>query len=97
MRITSYKDKCLKEAEQILDGQIKEMANDVVEIARTQVPVKSGKLRDSIHVEKSGNHEYAVGSDLDYALSVEVGTRNKRPRPYLVPALILASKKLKRK
>ena len=58
--------------------------------AKRHCPVETGKLRDSIHAEEHMQEacmEITVGSDLAYAASVELGTLQSPPRPYLAPAL----------
>ncbi len=52
--------------------------------------VRSGRLRASIswRVLSDGEGVYAeVGSAVEYAAYVELGTERAAPRPYLVPAL----------
>ncbi len=60
--------------------------------AKVMCPVDTGRLRSSIqttNVRRSGNHELSVrvGSAVNYARYVELGTRRMRARPYLRPAL----------
>lgn len=56
--------------------------------AKDIVPVDTGRLRNSITYEVS-NDESAVyiGSRVEYAAPVELGTSRMRPRPYLSPAV----------
>lgn len=63
---------------------------EVVKVARRYVPVRTGKLRDSI----SGTVRYEndgivllVGSPVEYAYYVEFGTSHMAAQPYLRPAL----------
>lgn len=52
--------------------------------AKEEVPVVSGKLRGSItHVTDKDNLIAHIGSNVDYALYVEIGTRKMTPRAYL--------------
>jgi len=63
--------------------------------AKTQVPVRTGLLRDSIRIESKTPFEYRViagggrykekGKPY-YAPFVEFGTRKMSPRPYMRPA-----------
>jgi len=59
----------------------------VEEYAQANVPVRSGRLRDSIHVEEDDEGGVLVGSDVEYALYVEEGTSDTPAEPYLRPAL----------
>lgn len=69
----------------------------IVEIgARRRCPVHTGRLRDSIHQvwtrDIEGRHVVQVGSDLDYALPVELGHtadngHHVPAQPYLRPGL----------
>ena len=50
--------------------------------------VDTGKLIESIAVEKSADMTYFVGSELKYAKYLEFGTsRMPQPRPWLQPAI----------
>jgi HK97 gp10 family phage protein len=62
----------------------------VVKEARRLVPVDTGFLRDSIHVEMSSDGSTGIANvvaDAEYAGFVEFGTRYQSPQPYLRPAL----------
>ena len=52
-------------------------------------PVKTGNLRDSIHVEEGTMpNSKKIGSDVRYARYVEMGTSKMAPRFYLRGALM---------
>lgn len=55
--------------------------------AKEIVPVDTGRLRNSITylVDKESAEVY-IGSNVEYAAPVELGTSRMRPRPYLAPA-----------
>ena len=61
-------------------------AADVKALARQLVPVKSGKLRESIYVTVK-DWLVSVGADATYAYFVEAGTKYMAARPYLYPAI----------
>lgn len=61
-------------------------AKRVLEAARGLAPVDTGALRESIHISETPNSLY-VGSDLPYAMAVELGTLTRTPVGYLRRAL----------
>jgi HK97 gp10 family phage protein len=72
-----------------LDAVARKAADDVADGARENVAVRTGDLRNAIHVEHRGVGEYAVVAGDDkawYGLLVEHGTRHNPPRPFLHPA-----------
>lgn len=57
--------------------------------ARRRCPVDTGGLRDSIRAgvrAQDADIEAVVGSTLDYAAPMELGTLHHPPAPYLAPA-----------
>lgn len=50
-------------------------------------PVDTGRLRQSIGLQKIGDGHYRVGTNVSYAPYVEFGTRRARAQPFLRPAL----------
>lgn len=63
--------------------------------ARRNTPVDTGRLRSSIHLEapifRDSVVGVRVGTDVEYALPIEFGTRYTRARPFLRPALQAAA------
>lgn len=55
-------------------------------LAQEFVPVDTGALRNSIHVEKNGENESSVIAASEYAAKQEYGTSKMRPHPYMLPA-----------
>jgi len=58
----------------------------LLEQMREECPVDTGRLRDSLRVEMDGEGAY-VGSDLDYAIHVEEGSRRTPPNAFMRRAL----------
>ena len=56
--------------------------------AKQLCPVKTNRLRGSIHTWRIDWLTVAVGTNVEYAGFVEYGTRKQLPQPYLRPALL---------
>ena len=55
--------------------------------AKKECPVDTGRLRNSItHVVREGEKSVYIGSNVEYAPYVELGTSRQRAQPYLRPA-----------
>lgn len=55
--------------------------------AKADCPVDTGRLRNSItHAVETGEQAVYIGSNVEYAASVELGTSRMKARPYLRPA-----------
>jgi HK97 gp10 family phage protein len=76
--------------EQHLDGDVTDLLERLGEgieaDARIACPVDTGHLRDSLEHEVDGD-TLRVGTNVDYAVYVEEGTRYMAAEPYLRPAL----------
>ena len=74
------------EIEDGVNRAMEAIGKDVMERAKEYCPVDTGRLRDSITYE-TGDMSVAVGSDVEYAAYVELGTSKMAAQPYLRPAL----------
>jgi HK97 gp10 family phage protein len=79
-------DKLVTEIEPASDRAANGWATEIARRAQDIVPVRTGNLRDSIHVERNGYADYAVVASAPYAGFVEFGTRYMAAEPYLGPA-----------
>lgn len=70
-----------------LDKTLEEMALKVEREAKRRCPVRTGRLRASIHHGRIEENVYFVGSPVVYAPFVEFGTRRMSAKPYLRPAV----------
>jgi len=73
------------------DRKTQQLQVKVESAAKRYCPVDTGLLRSSIHHEVGidGRGLFArIGSDVEYALYVEMGTRRMAGQPYLRPALV---------
>ena len=54
--------------------------------AKMECPVDTGNLRNSISHTSDGETEY-IGTNVEYAAYVELGTSKSKAQPYLQPAV----------
>ena len=83
---------------------IERLANEKLEIAaqmiertakKVYVPVKTGTLKRSItHIIKKLTA--FIGSNLNYATHIEMGTTKQEAQPYLLPSLMANLQKIKK-
>ena len=79
--ITKATEEQLARAAEIIGGMAESHAKEAC-------PVDTGNLRNSItHATEDSGHTVVIGSDVEYAPYVELGTVKMSPRPYLRPAI----------
>jgi len=66
----------------------------VVATAQFLTPVDTGRLRASIEY-RADEEKVVIGSNVEYALYVEKGTRKQKAQPYLTPAVELHTNQIK--
>lgn len=76
----------LKTLDSKLDEKVQQIALEIERDAKYLCPVRTGRLRGSIHTGSLGKASYYVGTNVEYAPFVEFGTRKMTARPYLRPA-----------
>ena len=62
--------------------------------AKLNCPVDTGRLRNSILYNNTGNYSCTVNTNVTYAPYVEFGTRRMAAQPFLYPAYALAMQEL---
>lgn len=76
--------------ERRIEGDIHDLldrlGSEIAADARIACPVDTGRLRDSIEHEVQGD-AVRVGTNVEYAVYVEEGTRYMNAEPFLRPAL----------
>lgn len=77
-RVTVYAAQAVAEARRLSKDKRVEVANQAAAAARGSAPVDSGKFRDSIGVEVSGDKVAIVNND-DAAGYIEYGTSTHAP------------------
>lgn len=76
----------MERVERGIDNGMKELGERVAQRAKEHCPVDTGRLQESITSTANGK-TVTVGSDVEYAVYVELGTCKMRAQPYLRPAL----------
>jgi HK97 gp10 family phage protein len=80
-----------------VDRAVQSTAREIRDTAKTLSPVKTGKLRKSIESRKTGEAQAQVGTDVDYGIYQEYGTRHMSAQPFLTPAFQAHKDTLKHK
>lgn len=77
----------LSNAERYADQVIRKGAYDILGRSQSDVPVRTGNLKTSGHVDtEAGGLRATIGYSAEYAAYVELGTRRMPARPFLRPA-----------
>lgn len=79
---------------------VEESAYKVEGDAKRNAPVDTGRLKGSIDTEVNRNKSSIhteVGTDVEYADSVEYGTSKQKAQPFMVPAFDREIRKLEKK
>ena len=79
---------------QMIENALIRVAEESIQVAKDTVPVDTGTLQRSIRVLERGPNYVIIGSDVEYALYVELGTYKMQAQPYLGPAMDSAHTRL---
>ncbi len=85
IRVTVFAAQAVAEARRLSKDKRVEVAGQIAESARASAPVETGKFRDSINVEQSGDEVAVVDTD-EAAGWIEFGTSTHAPHGTLVNA-----------
>ncbi len=85
-RMTSHKDEVLDELDNALEVALEEIGLTAEGFAKKKCPVDTGRLRNSISHAAKEQTVY-IGTNVEYAVYVEMGTKNTKSQPYLRPAV----------
>lgn len=65
-----------------------EMVMHIIETESVRLcPVDTGRLRNSIHLDKVNDYKYILADGVEYGILQEFGTIKMRPQPFFRPAL----------
>lgn len=82
------RDKTLKQLDDAVNRALEAIGAQVENYAKMLCPVDTGNLRNSItHTLAPKEKAVYVGSAVEYAAYVELGTSRTRAQPYLEPAV----------
>lgn len=88
-RLQAFPGRLEREVEMELDA----VGSEMVELARSLAPIRTGALRDSIYARASG-FELEFGNTVEYGAYVELGTRRAAARPHIRPTLTAYEQRL---
>jgi len=88
-------DKVLIEIERLTKTKLETASRMVERTAKQMVPVKTGTLKRSI-THAVSKKRAVIGSNLNYAPHIEMGTTKSSAQPYLRPALMANMAKIKK-
>ena len=78
----------LSALEQAVERSLEKIGLTAEAYAKLECPVDTGRLRNSItHEVRTGEKAVYIGTNVEYAPYVELGTSKMAERPYLRPAV----------
>ena len=87
VEVTDNSDMVVKDISQAISSALEEIGMLAEGYAKRACPVDTGRLRNSItHQVDSGDRSVYIGTNVEYAPHVELGTRHQQAQPYLRPA-----------
>ena len=86
IEIDDHSEELLKAMDVSLKAAFEEIGQNAEAYAKAACPVDTGRLRNSIS-HQSSDREMQVGTNVEYAPCVELGTSRQKPQPYLRPSV----------
>lgn len=86
VKFTDNSDKILQEFDRKKAIALRMIGGQVETAAKKLTPVDTGRLRNSITHQEDDDYTY-VGTDVEYSIFVERGTRKQKAQPFLAPAV----------
>lgn len=87
VEVTDNSDMVVKDISQAISTALEEIGMLAEGYAKRACPVDTGRLRNSItHQMGSERRSVYIGTNVEYAPHVELGTRHQQAQPYLRPA-----------
>jgi HK97 gp10 family phage protein len=87
IKITSHADEAIKAKDEAVARALEKMGLVAERYAKEYAPVDTGRLRNSItHEAAPDEGAVYIGTNVEYAPYVELGTSRQTAQPYLRPA-----------
>ena len=83
---TSHAREALNAEQKARDTALEIIGGKAETYAKRLCPVDTGRLRNSITHQQYDDHTEVIGTNVEYAPYVELGTVRMKARPYLRPA-----------
>jgi len=93
IRYVSHADDAKRRLDEARETILTGIGEIGISAAKALAPVDSGTLRWSISYE-TGDREVAIGTNVEYAPHVEMGTSRWRGKPFLLPGVLEARSKI---
>lgn len=95
VKFTSHKDEVISEAKSSIEKALERIGLRAERNAKSYCPVDTGRLRNSIS-HATDDTRAVIGTNVEYAPYVELGTSKRSPHAYLKPAVALHVDEYKR-
>lgn len=82
----SHAPECLSAEQKARNKALEIIGGKAESYAKKLCPVDTGRLRNSITHQQMDEHTEVVGTNVEYAPYVELGTHRMKAKPYLRPA-----------
>ena len=86
-KLTSHKDDILESLENQASRAMRIIGGMAEGYAKEYCPVDTGNLRNSITNNQEDAYTVVIGTNVEYAPYVELGTTRAREQPFLRPAI----------
>ena len=87
--ITSNRELTEQASDEAIDRALEAIGLQAEGYAKMLCPVDTGRLRNSItHTVDVTGHKAIIGTNVEYAAYVEMGTSRTKAQPYLQPAVM---------
>ena len=85
--ITNNSDAFLNELKRRIPVALEAVGGEAEGDVKLRTPVDTGRLRNSITHMMEGDDTVVIGTNVEYAAYVEMGTRKMDAQPYLKPGI----------
>ena len=88
VEITDHSEEVKDEMQAAIERALEACGLQCEGYAKMKCPVDTGRLRNSITHAQEDDTTEIIGTNVEYAPYVEMGTSRSRAQPYLKPALV---------